>query len=417
METVTLPVAMDIVTTDAVSAGKELLDAKTDILKPKLKQETVLKAVQGLLKIVGEKKATQQNLIEDSTKINLQYSFKKIPQLRNKSVRVQVPHSLMTDDTDVCLFVKDVHKDAEDREDNRDYQPSVRHFRKVVDDAGVKRVEEIIPIIRLKREFKEHETKRKLCDSYDLFLADDRICKFLPKLLGKTFFQKRKSPLPVKLSKGGAVANSFSRIYDSVHGVITGKGSSQSLTVGHSGMTAKQVAENIDAVVKHLVTVIPAGWSNIRGLHITTMETTSLPLYVDLSSGDDVDLPEDEQKTRKLIAVGDPGLLGDGEDDDEEGEVEVYDDGTIKVKGGEEEEKSQLTGKKRKKKRSGGAATAATAATAGGKPKGNPNPGGKNKINAGGNQTKSPKGKQGNDTAPKKFASKKGPLSKKPRLE
>ena len=80
----------------------------------------------------------------------------------------------MTDDTDVCLFVKDVHKGAEDQEDKRDFTPSVRHFKQIVEEAGVKKVEEIIPVIQLKREYHDFEMQRKLCDSFDLFLCDER---------------------------------------------------------------------------------------------------------------------------------------------------------------------------------------------------------------------------------------------------
>merc|ERR1712002_282084 len=111
----------------------------------------VLKAVEALLKVVEEteKAKSTLSLIEENTPIQLQYNFKKIPQLKNKRLHARIPHSLVTDDTDVCLFVKDVHKGAEDQEDKRDFTPSVR--QQIVEEAGVKKVEEIIPVIQLKR--------------------------------------------------------------------------------------------------------------------------------------------------------------------------------------------------------------------------------------------------------------------------
>lgn len=36
---------------------------------------------------------------------------------------------------------------------------------------------------------------------YDLFLADDRVLPVLPKLLGKTFFKKKRQPVPVDMTK------------------------------------------------------------------------------------------------------------------------------------------------------------------------------------------------------------------------
>merc|ERR1712042_198732 len=108
-----------------------------------------------------------------------------------------------------------------------------------------------------------------------------------------------------------------------------------SVTIGHTGMTSQQISENITAVVSHMITVIPGGWPNISGLYVTTTKTTSIPLYVS-TTADKVELPPDVKKEKRLIASGDPGLIGgdddddDDDDDDEEGEgvVHVFDDGS-----------------------------------------------------------------------------------------
>ena len=58
---------------------------------------------------------------------------------------------------------------------------------------------QVLGISKLRNNYKAHEQKRKLCDSYDLFLADNRVIPILPKLIGKTFFSKKKQPVPVDL--------------------------------------------------------------------------------------------------------------------------------------------------------------------------------------------------------------------------
>ena len=58
------------------------------------------------------------------------------------------------------------------------------------DKAGIAKV---LGVSKLRNNYKPHEAKRKLCDSYDLFLADERVIPVLPKLLGKTFFKTTKS--------------------------------------------------------------------------------------------------------------------------------------------------------------------------------------------------------------------------------
>jgi len=321
----------------------------------KLDSFMVLTAVECLLRVIEEAQKEKSSLLEENTPIQLQYNFKKIPQLKNKRLHARIPHTLVTDDTDVCLFVKDVHKGAEDQEDKRDFTPSVRHFKQIVEEAGVKKVEEIIPVIQLKREYHDFEMQRKLCDSFDLFLCDERISKFMPKLLGKNFYKKRKFPINVTLTGGNqVVTKSLKKALESVHGLVSGQGSSTSVTIGHTGMTAQQISENISAVVSHMITVIPGGWPNISGLYVTTTKTTSIPLYASTTSADKVELPPDVKIEKRLIASGDPGLIG-GDDDDEEGEgmIHVFDDGSIKIEGvddDDEDEENQVSRRKRKKK-------------------------------------------------------------------
>merc|ERR1712025_355515 len=215
-------------------------------------------------------------------------------------------------------------------------------------------VEEIIPVIQLKREYHDFEMQRKLCDSFDLFLCDERISKFMPKLLGKNFYKKRKFPVNVTLTGGNqVVTKSLKKALESVHGLVSGQGSSTSVTIGHTGMTPQQISENISAVVSHMITVIPGGWPNISGLYVTTTKTTSIPLYVSTTSADKVELPPDVKKEKRLIASGDPGLIG-GDD---------YDDGSIKVEGvddDDEDQENQVARKKRKKKNQDKPTTAPT---------------------------------------------------------
>lgn len=48
--------------------------------------------------------------------------------------------------------------------------------------AGVAKV---IGVSKLKGKYEPFEAKRQLCNSYDLFLADDRVVPSLPKLIGE----------------------------------------------------------------------------------------------------------------------------------------------------------------------------------------------------------------------------------------
>lgn len=43
---------------------------------------------------------------------------------------------------------------------------------------------QVVGISKLRTKYESHEAKRQLCNSYDLFAADERILPSLPKLLG-----------------------------------------------------------------------------------------------------------------------------------------------------------------------------------------------------------------------------------------
>jgi len=60
-------------------------------------------------------------------------------------------------------------------------------------------VAEVIGFDRLKRDFHQFKDKRQLTRDYDLFLADIRIYKMLPDMLGKEFYQKKAYPCPIKV--------------------------------------------------------------------------------------------------------------------------------------------------------------------------------------------------------------------------
>ena len=60
---------------------------------------------------------------------------------------------------------------------------------------------QVIGVSKLRKEYSVFEQRRQLAESYDLFLADERVLPSLPRLLGKTFFQKKKQPIPIRLTK------------------------------------------------------------------------------------------------------------------------------------------------------------------------------------------------------------------------
>jgi len=79
----------------------------------------------------------------------------------------------------VCLITKDPQ----------------REYKDLLEEAGVRFVNRVVGIEKLKGKFKSFEARRALLHENALFLADDRVIPLLPRLLGKIFFTAKKCVL------------------------------------------------------------------------------------------------------------------------------------------------------------------------------------------------------------------------------
>ena len=102
-----------------------------------------------------------------------------------------LPHSPIVDKTDVCIIVKDLEKGLK-----VDHESSVNHFKDLLSEKGVE-VSSVISLRELKVDYKTFESKTALCHRHEMFLADDRIIRFLPQFLGKAFYKRKKFPMAI----------------------------------------------------------------------------------------------------------------------------------------------------------------------------------------------------------------------------
>ncbi len=79
-------------------------------------------------------------------------------------------------DSAVCLITKDPQ----------------REYKDLLEQAGVKFINRVVGVEKLKGKFKPFEARRALLRENALFLADDRVIPLLPRLLGKIFFTAKK---------------------------------------------------------------------------------------------------------------------------------------------------------------------------------------------------------------------------------
>ncbi|KAI8850536.1 ribosomal protein L1p/L10e family-domain-containing protein [Chytridium lagenaria] len=128
-----------------------------------------------------------------------------------------------------------------------------REYKNLVAETGVS-ISKVIGLSKLKAKYTQYEAKRKLCASYDLFLADERIVTLLPPLLGKATrncgrtFKKVKREIESALgsaffypAQGFASKSSFTVF---IHRVIVTEFLS-SVKVGKNFQTPDEVVANI----------------------------------------------------------------------------------------------------------------------------------------------------------------------------
>lgn len=93
---------------------------------------------------------------------------------------VEIPNPILKN-LEVCVIVKD---DASDRI-KKIFEPKRKLTKNKVKNLNVPEIKKVISLTKLKTEFKQYAQLRELCDSYDLFLCDDRIIETMPQVLGK----------------------------------------------------------------------------------------------------------------------------------------------------------------------------------------------------------------------------------------
>ena len=74
-----------------------------------------------------------------------------------------------------------------------------REFKDQIQDLNIPCIAKVIGYDKLKRNFKQYKDKRALLKEYDGFLADLRVYKMLPELMGKEFYNRKKYPCPIKV--------------------------------------------------------------------------------------------------------------------------------------------------------------------------------------------------------------------------
>lgn len=223
------------------------------------------------------KEGNKKNLLEDDEdeesassadkkSFYVMFGLKKIPaEVSVKPQLISVPNcwksASSADSVRVCIFTKDPHEE----------------YKKRIKALGLPSIVKVMPVSKLRKNFKPFEAKRQLCASYDIFLTDCRIVSLLPKLIGKKFFESKKIPVVVDLTKEDLKSELETAINSTYLHLTSGPCSSVKIGLGNQGVSA--LTENGAEIIKQVIEKIPGGWDNIKVLHVKTPDSLALPIY------------------------------------------------------------------------------------------------------------------------------------------
>ncbi|KAK9725158.1 hypothetical protein RND81_05G126200 [Saponaria officinalis] len=266
----------------------------------KVPTSAVEKAVTALLNWKSAKSTSEKpQLLPSDEFIYLVVTLTKIPvKSRVNAYKLPLPHPLYTpENSEFCLFVADETSKAAKSKIEEQTLP----------------ISKVIKLSKLKKEYKAYEQKRKLCDSYDLFLAEKKIVPLLPNAIGKWFYKKKKIPVPVELARLNW-KEQIERVSSSAM-LYLSTGSCSVVKVARATMEREEIVANVAAAIDGVAKMVPKSWGNVRSLHLKFSESVALPVYQKVPElGFKIGSGEVVEKTKKVVGEVKKGVKGKKEE-------------------------------------------------------------------------------------------------------
>merc|ERR1711966_503078 len=139
-------------------------------------------------------------------------------------------------------------------------------------------VKKVLGLQSLRTKHGSFTQRRELLDRFDIFFADDRILPMLTQALGGKFFQKKKRPIPIRLSRKEALPFAIQNCLKSTF-LYIGAGTCLTVKAGNTAMPPSNLVSNVLSICSTVPTKVPRKWLNIRSISLKTTASVALPIY------------------------------------------------------------------------------------------------------------------------------------------
>ncbi|KAG7096477.1 hypothetical protein E1B28_003908 [Marasmius oreades] len=231
-----------------------------------------------------------------------------------KPVRIPIVHPLVDPRTNgVCLLTKDPQ----------------RKYKDLLESHDINFISRVVGLGKLKGKFKPFEARRALLKENGLFLADQSILPLLPKLLGVKWFEAKKQPIPVCMTRKDLKAE-LERAISSTH-MNQNKGTAISIKIGTLSQKPSQILANLKSAIPAVASHIKGGaggWENIQSLGIKTNNSAHLPIWSCALDGSEggrwagLTAPEEDDEDVEM-EDGEEGSAEEEEEEENENENEA----------------------------------------------------------------------------------------------
>ncbi|KAI8058702.1 ribosomal protein L1p/L10e family-domain-containing protein [Gilbertella persicaria] len=197
-----------------------------------------------------------------------------------KKKKVALPFTPYAETIEICYITKDEEKTIEEK----------------LKKESITEIKKVVNVKTLATTYKAYEARRKLADSYDMFLVDDRIAHLMPNLVGKKFFEKNKNPIAIKAtgSLKKQVESALKATYVKLHNNLT-----THVLIGNFGMDEKDVLKNYEVGLPNIVNIAAHDWEQVQLIGIKSKASPLLPVYTAFPKEEPVPEKEETTETKK----------------------------------------------------------------------------------------------------------------------
>lgn len=166
------------------------------------------------------------------------------------------------EDNTICLFCR-----SDDKE-------SITAF---LEKNPIEGLTKVVSINDAKKHYVQIKDKKQLLKDHTHFITDSRIAGQLYNILGSTFSSRNDYPVQINFSNPAQLPALVKTVISSTYFHFGGK--NISIRVGHTGMPATHVLENILEGLPFAIEKLQNEWKDVHSIHLKTSDSAALPVY------------------------------------------------------------------------------------------------------------------------------------------